>query len=101
MTELKKLVMHDAGISEHQASAAVKTVMEYLKARAPHAMHKHLDKMAHGEHMQDSIKEEMYTTAGEVKDKTVDALREMAAAAEVAAVNLRSKIDDFLKKKPQ
>ena len=98
MTELMKLVKLDAGLTDEQASIAVKTVMHYLKERAPHNLHKHLDNMAHGEHMRDSIKEDLHTAAGEMKDKTVEVLKEMAEAAEVAAKNLRTKIDEYWKK---
>lgn len=98
MKELIDLIVAKAELDPAKAELAAQTVMTYLKERAPNALHKHLDKMAAGEQLSGSIKEDFAHTAGEVKDKTVEAIRDMADAAENAATQLRAKLDDFWKK---
>ncbi len=98
MTELKKKVMEDAGINADQAALAVNTVLTYLKSKSPKALHAHLDKMAAGDTLEDTIKESIQDATGDAKDKTVEALRKLADAAETAVSKLKHKVDEISRK---
>jgi hypothetical protein len=89
MEELKKQIMERTGISDVQATEALKLVSEYLKKRLPGIIHNPLDKAFQGIDFEENLKSQVGEIGREVKNK-----------ADVLADDLKVAFEKVFKNKP-
>lgn len=90
MEELKNLVKEKAGISDSQSAIAVETVMTYLKDRLPRVVHQQLDKIAAGQSLEESLRNQVEDLGSEVRERTEGLAKDLKDAFDGA---FRSKKD--------
>ena len=84
MEELKNLVKDKAGITTEQATAAIETVLNYMKERLPKVVHQQLDKIAAGQSLEQSLRKQAEEIGSEVRERTEDLAKDLKDAFDSA-----------------